>query len=144
MDLALDGDSRSMAGRVAALNLADCRLLQLRVIEPGPGGGQRVATSLLVVTGENADEYRPATLTFERCAALRMAVDFWVKHACGDTIEDFTVRSDRDAVLGVLHDSSPVRERSQPASSLYAFTLALCSPSGDVLVVAEDFSVSYD
>lgn len=129
--------------RFAALNLSDCQLVGLRSVRGVAGEREAVCLDLMMVHGTEANMWRPATMVFLGCAALNVDFDFWAKEACGDTIDEGSCTGDAEVVVALLHEHHGVREGVQPLSTLTAFTINLCSPSGLVRVVARDFVISY-
>jgi hypothetical protein len=129
---------RSVRHRFLEQNYSDCQLLTIRT-ERGQGGeGERLHLDLLLLSGENADLWVPATLTFIDLGWLKTDIDFWSKQGCSDTLEEGTCEFDSNAISAALAQH-PRRTKTQDVTNFLVFTLRLCSPAGGLEVFARDF-----
>ena len=132
-----------MIRRFNELNLHDCRLTAVALEPAGNDDRDVLRLSLDLVAGEQADQWRPAQLTFRGCAAARVHIDTFSKRACSDAISDSSCELAAETRDDVLLEHSSFRQQYQPIDSLVAFTIDLCPPSGSLVVVARDFDLEY-
>lgn len=140
MALNADANAAGVQERFSAINLHDCRVTGIRARRRPGATLDDVELGLELLTGAQADQWIAATMTFSDCAYASIAIDFWGKRACGDSIDDARCERDTQHVDSLLaHD--PIRAQMQPASELFIFSIVLCPPGGEIAVVARDFSL---
>jgi hypothetical protein len=129
--------------RFNELNLSDCRLMAA-ALEPGPAEERDVIRLALdMVAGAHADEWRPAQLLFHNCAAIRFHIDTFFKRSVSDTISGTSCELAWEVRDDIMLEHSPFREKFQPTDEMILFRVALCPPSGELLIVARDFTFEY-
>lgn len=121
--------------RFRALNFADCLLQDVHAVRDETGATVVELTLSLM----SAEGWIPARLRFLRCAALRLALDFWAKDAVSDTIAETGCEGAPDRVAAVLLEQNRVRATWEPLASLLLFEVKLVAPAGSILVAAADF-----
>jgi hypothetical protein len=119
-------------------NYSDCRLLTLRTERIQFENDEKLHLELQLLTGEHADQWVPATLTFSALAWAKIDVDFWAKAVCGDTIAE-AICDYGDEEAAKFFADHPFRKGRQQLSDFLLFTIYLCEPSGTLKVFAKDF-----
>jgi hypothetical protein len=97
-----------------------------------------VRLRLLELETVNGKE-KSALLSFVGCTWLSIGIDFWNKNMCGDAIAFGEATVDATRAAGI-QDNDPPRLRWQPNSELLFFKIVLCPISGEIELLARDFS----
>jgi hypothetical protein len=132
--------ARQARDRFVSLNLHDVRLLAIHVASNDGADTDDVHLDLELVPEGDSANWPRGRLSFFGCAYIQMAIDPWGKRACSSAIADATCEPLTTADAALL-DQNPLREQQQPLESLLVFQLTLCTPGGELRVLARDFTM---
>lgn len=133
----------SIIDRFNALALHDSRLLRISNRRREGSMVDELLLELQVLLPPDARRSAPATLTFVDCAGLDLRIDFWGKRVCGDAIMTAVCEPLSEEAASRL-DQNVRRQAIQPFASMLAFSISLCPPGGDLVVIARDFDMQAD
>ena len=129
----------AVRSRFEELNLHDCRLLFLQSRQRTRAAEVRLTLELL--SGAKANEWKPAYLTFYDCAFLSASIDFLAKRVCEDAIVDVSCTFVSEEDMRQLEQYRQP-DTEDPVVNLLQFCIMLCPPSGELRIVARDFSLA--